>query len=91
MQLPTALPDESLFSRICRHLAISEFPLEQALKKLVGDGRGAIHPYLTSNLHITAQFTQESSEELLSNQTLRPLFSYYLPQYRKRPVIPPSV
>ncbi|PKG74692.1 transposase [Shewanella sp. GutCb] len=82
MQLPTALADESLFSRICRHLAICELPLEQALQKLVGDGRGAIHPYLTSNLHITGQFSEESPEVLQSNQTLRPLFSYYLPQYR---------
>ncbi|MEZ9821188.1 TnsD family Tn7-like transposition protein [Shewanella sp. 10N.286.45.A1] len=82
MQLPKALPDESLFSRICRYLAISELTLEQALQKLVGDRRAGVHPYLTSNLHITGQFSEESPEVLLSNQTLRPLFSYYLPQYR---------
>lgn len=82
MQLPKVLPDESLFSRICRYLAMCELPLEQVLVKLVGDGRTSIHPYLTSNLHIMDQFTEESAEVLLSNQTLRPLFSYYLPQYR---------
>ncbi|MEZ9469348.1 TnsD family Tn7-like transposition protein [Vibrio lentus] len=82
MQLPQALPDESLFSRICRYLTISELPVEQNLKRLVGDGRAAIHPYLTSNLHIISQFTDEPVEKLLSHQTIRPLFFYYLPQYR---------
>lgn len=82
MQLPKALPDESLFSRICRYLAIYELSLEQTLQRLVGNGRSSIHPYLTSNLHIISQFSNESPEHLLSQQTLRPLFSYYLPQYR---------
>lgn len=81
MQLPKALPDESLFSRICRCLAICECTLQQALQQLVGDGRSSIHPYLTSNIRTTAQFTEESPEVLLSRQTLRPLFAYYLPKY----------
>lgn len=81
MQLPKVLPDESLFSRICRQLAISELSPIQILKQVVGDGRAAIHPYLTSNIHIIAQFTDESSEDLLLSQTLRPLFAHYLPQY----------
>ncbi|PTP42748.1 TnsD family Tn7-like transposition protein [Vibrio splendidus] len=82
MQLPKALPDESLYSRICRYLSVCEYSTEQALELLVGDKRAAIHPYLTSNLHFLAQLTGESSKVLLSCQTLRPLFSYYLPQYR---------
>ncbi|NRF27448.1 TniQ family protein [Vibrio coralliilyticus] len=81
MRLSKALPDESLFSRICRYLATGERSLEQTLQQLVGDGRASIHPYLTSNIHIVAQFTEESPEVLLSRQTLRPLFAYYLPQY----------
>ena len=82
MQLPTALPDESLFSRISRYMAICEYTQEQALKQLLGDGKASIHPYLTSNLDIVGQFSHESPQKLLLNQTLRPLFSYYLPQYR---------
>ncbi len=82
MQLPTVLPDESLFSRICRHLAIGELSSKQAQQQLIGDGRAAIHPYLTSNLGVIAQFTSESPKTLLLRQTLRPLFSYYLPKYR---------
>ncbi|NOI31045.1 TnsD family Tn7-like transposition protein [Vibrio coralliilyticus] len=83
MQLAKALPDESLYSRICRCLSIYEYSTEQALELLVGDKRAAIHPYLTSNLSVLAQATGESSKVLLSCQTLRPLFSYYLPQYKK--------
>lgn len=81
MQLPKALPDESLHSRICRCLSVCEHSAEQALELLVADKRAAVHPYLTSNLHFLAQSADESSMTLLSSQTLRPLFSYYLPQY----------
>lgn len=81
MQMPKTLPDESLFSRICRYLAICECTLEQALQQLVGDGRASIHPYLTSSIRTIAQLTEESPKVLLSHQTLRPLFAYYLPQY----------
>ncbi|MFZ3422740.1 TnsD family Tn7-like transposition protein [Vibrio harveyi] len=82
MQLPNALPDESLHSRICRYLSVCEHSTELALELLLGDKRATVHPYLTSNLHFLAQSTDESSKTLLSSQTLRPLFSYYLPQYR---------
>lgn len=82
MQLPKALPDESLYSRICRFLSVCEYSTEQALELLAGDSRAAIHPYLTSNLGSLAQSTGESSKALLSCQTLRPLFSNYLPNYR---------
>ncbi|NOH29495.1 TnsD family Tn7-like transposition protein [Vibrio mediterranei] len=82
MQLPKALPDESLYSRICRFLSVCEYSTEQALELLTGDSRAAIHPYLTSNLSSIAQLTSESSKSLLSCQTLRPLFSNYLPNYR---------
>ncbi|MFL1021175.1 TnsD family Tn7-like transposition protein [Vibrio parahaemolyticus] len=82
MQLPKALPDESLYSRICRYLSVCEYSTAQAIGLLVGDKRTAIHPYLTSNIRFIAQSVGESSKILLSSQTLRPLFSYYLPQYR---------
>lgn len=83
MLLPNAHPDESLHSRICRYLSTCEYSTEQALELLTGDSRGAIHPYLTSNLRFLAQAAGESTKVFLSCQTLRPLFSYYLPQYRK--------
>lgn len=82
MQLPNALPDESLFSRISRYVALCDCTLEQALKQLLGNGKASVHPYLTSNLHVVGQFAHESPQKLLLHQTLRPLFSYYVPQYR---------
>lgn len=33
MQLPKALSDESLFSRICRYLSVCEHSTEQALEQ----------------------------------------------------------
>ena len=69
MQLPKALPDESLYSRICRYLSVCEYSTAQALGLLVGDKRTAIHPYLTSNIRCIAQSVGESSKILLSSQT----------------------
>ncbi|OQQ02063.1 transposase [Vibrio splendidus] len=81
MHLPIVLPGESLFSRISRYVALCECTLEQALEQLLGDGKASIHPYLTSSLKVVGLFTDESPQGLLLNQTLRPLFAYYLPQY----------
>ncbi|MEZ8370224.1 TnsD family Tn7-like transposition protein [Vibrio splendidus] len=81
MQLPIVLPGESLFSRISRYVALCECTSDQALGLLLGDGKASIHPYLTSSLKVVGRFTNESPRGLLLNQTLRPLFAYYLPQY----------
>ncbi|SQA27584.1 TniQ family protein [Vibrio harveyi] len=82
MQLPKALPDESLFSRMCRHFAMTGLTKNQYLKRLVGDERAAVHPYLTSNLFLISKSTHETPRELWLYQTLLPLFSYYLPKYK---------
>lgn len=81
MWLPQVLPDESLFSRICRYLALSGTSRNQSLQRLLGDGRAAVHPYLTAHLANLSRFTEESAGSLLRYQTLRPLFAYYLPRY----------
>lgn len=82
LQLPTALPDESLFSRICRHLTLSGLNTNQYLKNLLGTERIAVHPYLTSGIEKISSHSQESADELLNNQTLASLFAHYLPQYK---------
>ncbi|WP_417763495.1 TnsD family Tn7-like transposition protein [Shewanella sp.] len=82
MQLPRALPDETLFSRIVRSLSSSGIIKEQFLSALVGNRRAVIHPYLSANLTAISRSTSESAPELLCNQTLRPLFSHYLPRYQ---------
>jgi hypothetical protein len=81
MQLPEVLPDESLFSRICRYLTQSNALRDESLKHLLGDERAAIHPYLTSGLVTISKFTTETPSELLLTQTLRPLFAFFLPKY----------
>jgi len=81
MQLPEVLPDESLFSRICRYLTQSNALRDESLKHLLGDERAAIHPYLTSGLVTISKFTTETPSELLLTQTLRPLFAFFLPEY----------
>jgi hypothetical protein len=80
--LPSALPDESLFSRICRHLTLSGLNTNQYLSSLLGTKRISVHPYLTSGIKKISSFSQESAEELLRNQTLAPLFAHYLPRYK---------
>ncbi|KGA44047.1 TnsD family transposase [Yersinia ruckeri] len=81
MQLPQALPDESLFSRLCRHLAVNGINTSQYLNVLLANSRVTIHPYLTSDLGRISVFCDESAEQLSMNQTLICLFSYYLPNY----------
>jgi hypothetical protein len=82
LQLPCALPDESLFSRICRHLTLSGLNINRYLDHLLGFERIAVHPYLTSGIEKISSHSNESAGELLKNQTLAPLFAYYLPQYK---------
>lgn len=82
MQLPCALPDESLFSRICRHLTLSGLNINRYLDHLLGFERIAVHPYLTSGVEKISTHCNESAEQLLKYQTLAPLFAYYLPLYK---------
>lgn len=82
LSLPCALPDESLFSRICRDLTLSGLNINQYLDHLLGFERAAVHPYLTSGIERISYHSNESAEKLLKHQTLAPLFAYYLPQYK---------
>lgn len=82
LQLPRALPDESLFSRICRHLTLSGLNKNQYLINFFGTERISVHPYLTSWITKISSFSHESTEELLRSQTLAPLFAHYLPRYK---------
>jgi hypothetical protein len=47
MQLPTSLPDETLFSRYVRHMTILGMKEQNYLKTLLNKPRASIHPYLT--------------------------------------------
>ncbi|EPZ8235361.1 TnsD family Tn7-like transposition protein [Vibrio diazotrophicus] len=83
MQVPKAQPDETLFSRIVRYISLSGLQKERCLNTLVGNRRAVIHPYLTADLDLISRFTNESANYLCREQTLRPLFSHFLPKYRE--------
>ncbi|EGR0501865.1 transposase [Vibrio cholerae] len=83
MQVPKAQPDETLFSRIVRYVSLSGLQKEHCLNTLVGNRRAVIHPYLTADLDLISRFTNESANFLCREQTLRPLFSHFLPKYRE--------
>jgi hypothetical protein len=79
MQLPTTLPDETLFSRYVRHMTILGMKEKDYLKLLFNKPRPSIHPYLTIGIAKASQISVESESEIYTEQTLGRLFSYFLP------------
>ena len=84
MLLPSALPNETLYSRICRFLALSGESASQFLKTVYGDDRYSFHPFLNANLNALESIAIESVSTLWQEQTLAPLFSHFLPKYREQ-------
>ncbi|MGA4605123.1 TnsD family Tn7-like transposition protein [Pseudoalteromonas maricaloris] len=83
MILLSALSDETLYSRLVRSVTVFGIKTERFLNVLLGSSRASIHPYLTSNLNEIANACGERPHALLRDQTLFPLFSFYLPSYRQ--------
>lgn len=82
--LPDCLPDELLLSRLIRHVSIRGEEGHIFVNKVFGSSRISIHPFLTSNLNLLANAINESSETLLFQQTLAPLFMFYLPTHAEK-------
>lgn len=82
--IPLALPDELIFSRLCRHLTLSGINRDDYLKSVLGNSRVSINPYLNSDLPRIAMICSESPYELWCSQTLLPLFAYFLPKHRDK-------
>jgi hypothetical protein len=51
---------------------------------MFGSRKACIHPYLTKNLCKISELGRESPEMLLFNQTLAPLFMYFIPKYKSK-------
>ncbi|WP_167815435.1 TnsD family Tn7-like transposition protein [Pseudoalteromonas galatheae] len=83
MRLLSALSNETLYGRLMRSLTVSGMKTERFLDALLGSSRASIHPYLTSNLNEIANACGEQPHILLRDQTLFPLFSFYLPSCRQ--------
>ncbi len=81
MLIPSAFPDEILFSRIVRHFTISGMTTADYLLTTLGSRKVSIHPYLTAGLDKFSKLSQETPTELLNEQTLAPLFIHFLPSY----------
>jgi hypothetical protein len=82
MILPLAFPDEILFSRIVRHFTLTGMTIENYLSTIFDNHKVTIHPYLTAGLSQLSKFSLESPVELMSEQTLAPLFIHFLPSYQ---------
>lgn len=83
MWLPEALPDEILFSRLCRHYTLSGCSAKNYLKSVFNNVKISVHPYLPAKLSELSQICHENPRELWKEQTLLPLFAHYLPVHRK--------
>ncbi len=80
-QLPTALPDELLLSRLIRFITISGISSSEFLHTCFGSNRISLHPFLTSGLGCIAKCCNEDTRLLLQQQTLAPLFCLFLPNH----------
>jgi len=83
VRLPNLLPDETLFSRLVRGLTVLGLPRSSYLRSVLLNSRASVHPYLTCNLSLIAESTEESADLLYQEQTLFPLFAFYLRKYAK--------
>jgi hypothetical protein len=83
MQLPTALPDEILFSRYVRHMTILGMNAPEYLKTLLKRPRASVHPYLTIGINEAAQICEDSVSNIYRYQTLGGLFAFFSPKNAK--------
>ncbi|CNL12851.1 TnsD family Tn7-like transposition protein [Yersinia hibernica] len=79
MLLPKCLPDELLLSRMIRYITISGDDVTELLRMIFGSDRSSIHPFLTSGLKQIAKASGETAGDLLIQQTLAPLFFFFVP------------
>ena len=83
-QLPKALPDELLLSRLIRFITISGISSSEFLQTCFGSKRISLHPFLTSGLSSIAKVCNEDANLLLKEQTLAPLFCFFLPAHSQK-------
>lgn len=84
MHLPDCLPDELLYSRLIRHVTIKGEEGHIFVRGIFGSSRISVHPFLTSNIEVLGNFFNENSETLLFQQTLAPIFMFYLPKHAEK-------
>jgi len=78
MWLPSCLPDELLISRMIRFVTLYGWTGLHQIYHILGSGRKSIHPTMTSGLNSLAFSPQDSAQKLLFQQTLAPVYMYFL-------------
>lgn len=81
MLLLPAFPDETLYSRCVRTREVYGMSAEQFFCIFFNNTVHSVHPYLNTSLNILSESTSESAYELLSWQTLIPLYAWALPEF----------
>ncbi|MBY6199126.1 TnsD family Tn7-like transposition protein [Vibrio hangzhouensis] len=84
MQLPHALPDELLFGRIMRYLALSGEDSRVFAERILRSGRHSVNPSLTSGLRNLGKLAKEDAKELLFKQSIAPIFMFYAPAHSRQ-------
>lgn len=84
MKLPVSLPDELLLSRLIRYVTVSGDKGDNFASNVFGSRKMSTHPFLTARLEQLAGWSGESVEVMLFQQTLAPLFLFFLPTYADR-------
>jgi hypothetical protein len=81
VKLPRCYPDEILISRLIRHATITGVLGSAFLKNLFGSERASVHPFIPSGVQRLSDLTGEPVNDIVSKQTLAPLFSFFLPEH----------
>lgn len=74
------LPDETVFSVISRYYAVSGYINQKyTVQSVFNKTKKRIHPYLPSQIDCFAEYFDITASQVLTNFTLFPLFSKFLP------------
>jgi len=82
MLLLSAFPEETLYSRCVRTRDVYGMSAKQFFCIFFKNTTQSVHPYLNTSLNIVSEYTIESAHELLSSQTLIPLYAWALPEFK---------
>ncbi len=81
MFVTRAFDDELLFGRLVRHFCLLGESSSQFTEKVLASSRHTFHPTLTVGVSKLSSLLRDSESKLLYEQTLAPLFFFFLPQH----------
>ncbi len=81
MFVTRAFDDELLFGRLVRHFCLLGESSSQFTEKVLASSRHTFHPTLTVGVSKLSALLGDSEADLLYEQTLAPLFFFFLPQH----------